>query len=42
MNWYIDLPNLSSITSVGYSYIYPRSVTLSSLILNDWFMNRYS
>ena len=37
----IDLPNLTSITSSG-SFYYPRFVTLSSLILNDWMMNRYS
>ena len=38
----IDLPNLSSIISDGYSFYYPRSITLSSLILNNWMMNRYS
>ena len=44
MNWFLDLPKLTSITSSGsgYSFYYPRSVTLSSLILNDWMMNRYS
>ena len=42
MNWIIDLPNLTSITSDGYSFYYPRSVTLSSLMLNDWILNRYS
>ena len=42
MNWFLDLPNLTSITSDGNSFQYPRSVTLSSLILNDWMMNRYS
>ena len=31
----LDLPNLTSITSEGNSFKYPRSVTLSSLILND-------
>ena len=31
----LDLPNLTSITSDGYSFYYPRSVTLSSLILNN-------
>ena len=31
----IDLPNLTSFTSNRYSFYYPRSVTLSSLILND-------
>ena len=31
----IDLPNLTSITSDYGSFIYPRLVTLSSLILND-------
>ena len=38
----IDLPNLTSITSNGSSFCNPYSVTLSSLILNDWMMNRYS
>ena len=39
----IDLPNLTSITSYGWdNFYYTRSVTLSSLILNDWMMNRYS
>ena len=38
----IDLPNLTSITSDGGSFYSPRSVTLSSLILNDWILNRYS
>ena len=42
MNWFLDLPNLTSITSNGYSFINPRIVTLSSLILNNWMMNRYS
>ena len=44
MNWFLDLPNLTSITSEGngYSFEYPRYVILSSLILNDWMMNRYS
>ena len=42
MNWFLDLPNLTSITSVGCSFSNPRSVTLSSLILNDWMINRYS
>ena len=31
----IDLPNLTSITSEGDSFIQPHLVTLSSLILND-------
>ena len=31
----LDLPNLTSITSNGNSFNNPRSVTLSSLILND-------
>ena len=38
----IDLPNLTSITSEGSSFYNPHSVTLSSLILNDWILNRYS
>ena len=38
----LDLPNLTSITSIGYSFYEPRNVTLSSLILNDWILNRYS
>ena len=44
MNWFLDLPKLTSITSSGsgYSFYYPRSVTLSSLILNEWILNRYS
>ena len=42
MNWFLDLPNLTSITSEGNSFEQPRSVTLSSLILNNWMMNRYS
>ena len=42
MNWFLDLPNLTSITSEGYSFRNPRIVTLSSLILNDWILNRYS
>ena len=35
MNWFLDLPKLTSITSEGYSFYEPHSVTLSSLILND-------
>ena len=31
----LDLPNLTSIISGGDSFYYPRSVTLSSIILND-------
>ena len=42
MNWFLDLPNLTSITSNGCSFRCPHSVTLSSLILNDCIMNRYS
>ena len=43
MNWTIDLPNLTTITSVyGGNFVYPTTVTLSSLILNDWILNRYS
>ena len=42
MNWYSDLPNLSSITSNGNSFRYPRSITLSSMNLNDILLNRYS
>ena len=42
MNWFIDLPNLTSITSRGDSFERPRNVTLSSLVLNSWMMNRYS
>ena len=43
MNWFLDLPNLTSITSVyGGIFEQPRSVTLSSILLNDWIMNRYS
>ena len=38
----LDLPNLASITSEGESFIYLYSVTLSSNILNDHMMNRYS
>ena len=40
MNWFLDLPNLVSISG-SYNFRYPRSVTLSSLILNDWMMNRH-
>ena len=42
INWFLDLPNLTSITSVKGSFQQPRSVTLSSLILNDWILNRHS
>ena len=42
MNWWIDLPNLESVTSELASFNQPRIVTLSSLILNDWMMHRYS
>ena len=42
MNWFLDLPNLTSLTSIKYSFEYPRFITLSSLILNDWMINRYS
>ena len=42
MNWFLDLPNLTAIISNGDSFRDPRSITLSSLILNDWIMNRYS
>ena len=41
-NWFLDLPNLTSITSNWGSFYEPRSVTLSSLILNNWILNRYS
>ena len=41
-DWCLDLPNLTYIISVGNSFYQPRSVVLSSLILNDWMMNRYS
>ena len=33
MNWWIDLTNLISITSVSHSFYHPRSVTLSSIIM---------
>ena len=40
MNWFLDLPNLTSITSIGYSFLNPRSVTLYSLILNiEWWID---
>ena len=42
MDWFLDLPNLTYITSEGASFLFPRSITLSSLILNDWMLNRYS
>ena len=42
MNWYSDLPNLTSITSGGLSFYRPRSITLSSMNLNDILLNRYS
>ena len=35
MNWFLDLPNLTSITSNGHSFQYTRSVTLSSNISNE-------
>ena len=38
----LDLLSLTSITSDYGSFKYPRSVTLSSLILNNWILNRYS
>ena len=41
INWYFDLPSLTSVTSNGNSFMRPRSVTLSSLIwVNIW--DRYS
>ena len=40
--WWIDLPSLTSFTSGGNSFYSPRFVTLSSLISNDWILNRYS
>ena len=40
MNWFLDLPNLTSITSNGYSFVNPRSITLSSSILNiEWWID---
>ena len=42
MNWLLDLPNLTSISSNGYSFYSTRIITLSSLILNDWIINRHS
>ena len=42
MNWFLDLPNLTSITSNGHSFNQQRYVTLSSVVLNDWVLNRYS
>ena len=42
MNWLLDLPNLTTIISNGDSFRDPRFVTLSSLILNNRMMNRYS
>ena len=41
-NWFLDLPDLASFISDGNSFNNPRSVILSSLILNDWMINRYS
>ena len=42
MSWYLDLPNLAYITCDGENFRCPRSIILSSLILDDWMMNRYS
>ena len=40
MNWFLDLPNLTYIISNGYSFNQPRSLTLSSLILNiEWWID---
>ena len=33
MNWFLDLPNLTSIISDGYSFYRASTVILSSLIL---------
>ena len=42
MNWLLDLPKLVSVFSKECSFQRPRSVTLSSLILNNLMINRYS
>ena len=42
MNWFLYLPNLTSITSDHDGFKQPRSVTLSSIILKNWVLNRYS
>ena len=42
MSYYSDLPNLEYISSNGFSFRYPRSVTLYSKILNDWILKRNS
>ena len=40
MNWFLDLPNLTSITSEGESFYYPRSVVFSSLIwIIEWWID---
>ena len=39
MKWWLDLPNLTTITSDGYSFYYPRSVTLSSNISNEYWID---
>ena len=39
MNWFLDLTNLTSITSGGSSFYYPTSVTLSSLILIEYWID---
>ena len=39
MNYCLDLPKLKSITSNEYSFLYPRNVTLSSLILNEYWID---
>ena len=39
----LDLPNLSSITSKGHSFCYPRSVIMESIEMKwQWFDNRHS
>ena len=39
MNWFLDLPNLISITSIEDSFYNPRSVTLSSNISNEYWID---
>ena len=42
LKW-IDLPNLSSITSVTQSFCYPRIVIMESIEMKwQWYDNRYS
>ena len=39
MNWFLDLPNLTSLTSNGWGFNYPRSVILSSIIMIEYWID---